>query len=86
MIPSCTKDGKHRLGVRCRVMTEPSPVEGKGKTDALWSAESDAYLCDAHAISGIDITLLLEPTTTKVVSVSVVGPPGAQARRVPIKA
>lgn len=67
-------------------MVEPSPIEGKGKTDALWSAESDAYLCDAHALSGIDITLLMEPTRTKSVSVTVLGPPGAHARRVPIKA
>jgi hypothetical protein len=86
VIPKCPKPGKHRLGVRCRVMREPSPVPGKGKTDALWSVESDAYLCDRHAISGIDVTLLLEPTTTKSVAVRVVGPAGAQARRVPIKA
>ena len=85
-IPKCARTGKHRLGVRCRVMEEPSPVPGKGKTDALWSVESDAYLCDTHALSGIDVTLLLEPTTTKTVSVRVVGPPGAEARRVPVKA
>lgn len=66
-------------------MEEPSPVAGKGKTDALWSVESDAYLCDSHAMSGIDVTLLLEPTSAKSVSVRVVGPPGAKARRVPIK-
>jgi hypothetical protein len=84
-IPNCAKPGKHRLGIRCRVMEEPSPIAGKGKTDALWSVESDAYLCDTHALSGIDITLLLEPTTAKQVSVRVVGPPGAQPRRLPIK-
>jgi hypothetical protein len=67
-------------------MEEPSPVAGKGKTDALWSAESDAFLCDTHALSGIDVTLLVEPTTSRTVSVRVVGPPDAQARRVPIKA
>jgi hypothetical protein len=85
-IPKCARAGKHRLGIRCRVMEEPSPIPGKGKTDALWSVESDAYLCDGHALSGIDITLLLEPTTSKSVSVRVVGPAGAQPRRVPIKA
>ena len=51
----------------------------------LWSVESDAYLCDTHAMSGIDVTLLLEPTSAKSVSVRVVGAPGAQARRVPIR-
>ena len=39
---------KHRLGLRCRVMHEPSPIARKTKTHALWSAESDAYLCDAR--------------------------------------
>lgn len=85
VIPNCAVAGKHRLGIRCRVMVEPSPIAGKGKTDALWSVESDAYLCDAHALGGIDVTLLLEPTTTKTASVRVVGPTGAKARRVPIK-
>lgn len=86
VIPNCAGHGKHRLGIRCRVVEEPSPIEGKGKTDALWSAESDAYLCDVHALSGVDITLLIEPAITKQVSVGVVGAQGTQhRRRVPIK-
>jgi len=36
-------------------MEEPSPVPGKGKTDALWSVESDAYLCDTHARSAAPV-------------------------------
>jgi len=38
-IPACARTEKLRLEVRCRVMQEPSPVLGKGKTDALWSVE-----------------------------------------------
>lgn len=86
VIPNCTRTGKHRLGVRCRVMSEPSPVPGKGKTDALWSVESDAYLCDVHALAGIDVTLLLETNKSRAASVRVLGT-GAKAkpRKVQIK-
>lgn len=86
VIPDCPDTGKHRLGVRCRIMSEPSPVAGKGKTDALWSVESDAYLCDVHALAGIDITLLLETNRSKSASVRVLGA-GAKAkpRKVAIK-
>lgn len=67
-------------------MTEPSPMRGKGKTDALWSVESDAYLCDVHALSGIDVTLLLEANESHAASVRVLGAGGrAQPRRVQIK-
>jgi hypothetical protein len=67
-------------------MSEPSPVAGKGKTDALWSVESDAYLCDVHALGGIDITLLLEANRSKAASVRVLGAGSkAQPRKVQIK-
>jgi hypothetical protein len=86
VISDCPDTGKHRLGVRCRIMDEPSPVPGKKKTHALWSVESDAYLCDVHALAGIDITLLLETNTSSSASVRVLGA-GAKAkpRKVQIK-
>jgi hypothetical protein len=85
-IEGCVAPGKHRLGLRCRVMREPSPVEGKGKTDALWSVESDAYLCDEHALSGIDVTLLIEPNRSKTVSLRALSDGRAgKPRRLPIK-
>lgn len=83
-IPNCTQVGKHRLGVRCRVMEEPSPIAGKGKTDALWSVESDAFLCDGHAVSGLDVTLMFEANRSGAASVRVVGRTSA-ARKVTIK-
>ena len=70
-VPGCPQTGKHRLGLRCRVMSEPSPVPGKDKTDALWSVESDAYLCDTHALEGLDVTLLIEPNRSGFASVQV---------------
>jgi hypothetical protein len=66
-VAECDRPGKHRLGLRCRVMREPSPVPGKAKTHALWLAESDAYLCDAHALGGLDVTLLIEANATGAV-------------------
>jgi hypothetical protein len=65
-------------------MEEPSPIPGKGKTDALWSVESDAYLCDSHALSGLDVTLMLEANRSGVASVRVL-PRGAASRKVTIK-
>ena len=85
-IPGCPKTGKHRLGLRCRVMVEPSPVAGKGKTDALWSVDSEAYLCDEHALKGIDATLMVDPNTSGVASVRVItGGQHLPARKVKIK-
>jgi hypothetical protein len=86
VIPDCVEIGKHRIGLRCRIMSEPSPVPGKGKTDALWSVESDAYLCDTHALDGVDITLLIEASQSGAASVRVLGA-GTKAppRRVQIK-
>ena len=67
-------------------MVEPSPVAGKGKTDALWSVESHAYLCDTHALAGLDITLVLEPNDSGAALVRVLGS-GAKVtpRRVAIR-
>jgi hypothetical protein len=70
--------------VRCRIAEEPSPVAGKGKTDALWSVESDSYLCDRHALSGLDVTLVLETNRSGFASVRVL-PQGSAARKVTIK-
>ena len=86
VIPDCSRTGKHRLGVRCRIMSEPSPVPGKGKTDALRSVESSAYLCDVHALAGIDVTLLLEANKSQAASVRVLGAgTKGKARKVQIK-
>jgi hypothetical protein len=85
-IAGCESEGKHRLGLRCRVMREPSPIPGKTKTHALWSAESDAYLCDRHALSGLDVTLLIESNQSGTVALRALSGGRAGApRRVPIR-
>jgi hypothetical protein len=58
VVPGCSEPGKHKLGVRCRVWYEPSPVLGKVKTSALWAPDSNAFLCDQHALGGAHITLI----------------------------
>jgi hypothetical protein len=72
-IPGCRKPGKHRLGIRCRVWQEPSPVDGKHRTDALWAPDTDAFLCDEHAMGGMDMTLLIEPNGSGGNSIRVIG-------------
>ena len=52
VVPGCANPGKNKLGVRCRVWQEPSPIEGKHKTSALWAPDTDAFLCDEHALEG----------------------------------
>ena len=83
-MPTCVRSGKHRLGIRCRIMEEPSPIDGKGKTDALWSIESDAFLCDTHALAGVDLTLVLEENNSGYASLRVL-PQGMATRKIKIK-
>lgn len=72
-IPGCRQPGKHRLGLRCRVWQEPSPVDGKHRTDALWAPDTDAFLCDDHAMGGMNLTLLVEPNGTGKNLIRVIG-------------
>jgi len=62
LVPDCKEEGRNKLGVRCRVWHDKHPT--KKKTDALWSPDIDAYLCDTHANGGALITLLYEPTAS----------------------
>jgi hypothetical protein len=67
-------------------MSEPRACAWQGETDALWSVESSAYLCDAQALAGIDVTLSLEANESQAASVRVLGAgTKAKARKVQIK-
>jgi hypothetical protein len=85
VVPGCPKPGKHKLGVRCRVWHEPSPIPGKSKTAALWAPDSDAFLCDEHALGGAYITLIYEPNKSGETAVKVIAAPYAEDRRTPIR-
>jgi hypothetical protein len=59
--------------VRCRIMHSGTPpIPEKNRTDALFSVESDAYLCDGHALAGVAMTLTVAPNTTEEASLAVV--------------
>jgi hypothetical protein len=85
VVPGCESPGKHRLGVRCRVWQEPSPIAGKSKTSALWAPDSDAFLCDQHALGGAHITLIFEPNDSGETAIKVIAAPYADDRRTPIR-
>jgi hypothetical protein len=85
-VPGCSREGRNRLGIRCRVAHDgPSPVPGKGKTDALWAPDADAYLCDEHALSGANVTILFEPDDSREITVKVIGAMTASERTIEIK-
>jgi hypothetical protein len=73
IIPDCTATGRNRLGVRCRVAhSEATPFPSKGRTDSMFSVESDAYLCDAHALAGVNLALTVSPNRSEEASLAVV--------------
>jgi hypothetical protein len=85
VVPGCGSPGKHKIGVRCRVWVEPSPIPGKVKTSALWAPDSDAFLCDEHALGGAQITLIYEPNETGETALKVIATPHLDDRRTPIR-
>ena len=85
IVPGCAAPGKHKIGVRCRVWSEPSPVPGKSRTSALWAPDSDAFLCDDHALGGAHITLIYEPNDSGETAVKVIAAPPTVERRRPIR-
>lgn len=85
VVPGCERPGKNKLGVRCRVWHEPSPVPGKTKTSALWAPDADAFLCDDHALGGAHITLIFEPNDSGETAIRVIAAPKGDERTRPIK-
>ena len=86
VVPGCAGEGRNRLGVRCRVAHDrPGPIPGKGKTDALWSPDANAYLCDTHALNGAHITLVFEPDNSKMTTVKVIAATTVDERMTQIK-
>ncbi len=74
IVPGCARVGKNKLGVRLR----------KPDTSAIWSPETDALVCDAHARSGTRLLILFEATTTGRVEIRTHGVTDATVKRMPI--
>jgi hypothetical protein len=73
VVPGCPSEGRNQIGVRCRVAhSGATPFPNKRRTDAIFSVESDAYLCDIHALQGVSLVLALTPNTSQEVSLAVV--------------
>lgn len=83
IVPGCAREGKNKLGVRCRVWHHQRP--GKAKTAALWSPDADAYLCDEHALGGADITVLYEPNRSGEIAIGVIAAAHVERRATPIR-
>ena len=67
-VPGCPVPGRNQLGLRNRVAhSGASPFANKRRTDALWSVESDIFLCDQHSLAGGHVRLTFEPTTTQAI-------------------
>jgi hypothetical protein len=68
----CVLSGKNQIGVRVRVAHDgESPFPHKGRTDAIFSIESDAYLCDKHALGGGTLSLFFEPDDSEDIRIEV---------------
>jgi hypothetical protein len=86
IVPGCAKEGRNRLGIRCRIAHHGTPpVPKKGRTSALWAPDAEAYLCDAHALGGAHMTILFEPDTSQEVTVKVIATTTVDERTTPIK-
>jgi hypothetical protein len=73
IVPGCPAEGRNQIGVRCRVAhSGATPFPKKSRTDSMFSVESDGFLCDAHALGGVSLTLALAPTGSQEAALGVV--------------
>lgn len=84
-IPGCSSSGKHSLGIRCRVASEPSPIPGKGKTAALWAPDTGVFLCDQHALNGAHIRIEVTANMSDTITTEVVAGQHSEVRKTRIR-
>jgi hypothetical protein len=75
IVPGCGREAPNNLGVRLR----------RPDTTAIWAPNTEAYVCDHHAMAGARLTLLFEPDSGGEVEVSVLGTTAAVTRVTPIR-
>jgi hypothetical protein len=86
IVEGCPYPGRNQLGIRCRVAHDgASPFPSKKRTDAIFSIETDAFLCDKHSLSGGTLALVFEPDGTQEVKAEVLSDRPVEARSKHIK-
>lgn len=86
IVPGCNREGRNRLGIRCRIAHDrPTLFPKKGKTAALFAPDAEAYLCDQHALGGAEMTLLFEPNRSKQTTIKVIAATTVEERTTNIK-
>lgn len=71
-MPGCGRDAVNNLGVRLR-----RPPQA----DAIWSPNTNAFVCDEHGRDGARVTLIYEPTNTGRVETTVYAADGPPTKR-----
>jgi hypothetical protein len=70
VVPGCSRTGRNQIGLRCRVAhSGASPFPEKRRTDAIFSVESEAFLCDFHALAGGLFELRFTPSRTQTATI-----------------
>lgn len=60
IVPGCKREAPHAITLRLR----------RPDTSAAWAPNTDAYLCDEHAVGGADIELIFRPKRTRRLELS----------------
>lgn len=66
IFPNCPNPGNHDFSVLLH----------KPNADTIWAPSAEAYVCDDHAVQGVRITVVLEPTQTTNVETHIVATDG----------
>lgn len=75
IVPECTRDATNNLGIRLR----------RRDTRAIWAPNTEAYVCDHHAMSGARLNIFYEATASGEVEIDVHGSTREVSRSTPIR-
>ncbi|MBU0463174.1 MAG: hypothetical protein KKE12_06110 [Proteobacteria bacterium] len=71
IITGCNNSAEHNFSARLR----------RPDTSAIWAPNTEAFLCDDHAVNGMKIKVILEPTQTGNIETEISSPGGRVAKR-----
>lgn len=74
IITGCNNPANNNFGVRCR----------RPDTSAIWAPNTEAFLCDAHAVQGLRIAITLTPNNTGEIETEVTAQVGQAVRKTTI--